>query len=1197
MGLLTSSRFGYCADVVVNPSQTFQTIEGWGSSGFAVSYPGYSYQLLGPTITDLFNVEIVDTLTYDLGLTGTRIYDIGTRTDGQGTDLNGNCEVVDYAKFEPGPYADADAKNMARFRDDALAEGYQSLFYTSVSYSSIATSGKPWVLNDPGERAQQIWASALYWNQHYGLNISYAVVANEPGNPYSANIVRDDINALAPRLASHALATRIQFPEAENPGLGWVDFIAPLQNDPNIWPKVARLSYHLYGPSDPYRSYYRDFGKSKNIRTAQTEHDPATFDDLYSDLTLGGVSYWEASDSPSNTLQLDSGQTTFTPSVLYYPTRQVTHYVRPGAVRIGSFSNDPSINTLAFTANGAVTTILWNENPSAQTINVSGLTPGVYGLAQCKFNGSPYQELGTRTVGQTGMLTLVNIPGSSLSTLYPYVGPNHPPTITTWNANPGRVVSPQTSARLSVTATDTELDPLMFNWSVASQPAGGAATLATPNAATTVANGLTVPGTYVFNINVQDGVNTSSKQLYLLVGPNPPPILGEVGFRIAAPYYNELDWPSTPLHGHMALPLNSLILQANYADLMNAPVSGTWTLVSQPAGADASVSVSSNIFTSYRATVTNMNVVGDYTFKIVIGDTTHPNSTTAQVICTVQSADTPPVINSISAVPANLTLPVSTTQLSASISDSNGALLRQWWVVKSAPVGANPVFASQGAITTAVSNLLIPGAYIFTLRAFDDVSMTTQDQTVTVNPASGAPVITSAAKASVIAGTPFTYSVTATNSPSSFCAHGLPSDLSLNNGTIAGTPTEIGLWNILLGATNDNGTGNGNLALTVNFPAPVISSQLVADGLVNTAFTYSIAASNCPATYNAVGLPPGLAINGQTGVISGTPTTPGISNVTISATNGSGADNKTLTVAIYANPPAAPNITSMPTATGTVGTAFNYTITASNTPTRYFAIGLPSGLSFDTSSPNITGIPLVAGTFNVTIEASNIGATGSATLVLTIGSGTAAPTITTQPANQSVILGQTATFSVTASGTAPLSYRWQIKPSGSLNFSDIVGATSSSYVTPAAAVGDDGTLFRVIVTNSAGSVTSNNATLAVTVASVAPTITTQPTNQFVTVGQTATFSVTASGTAPLLYQWQNKPTGSSNFTDIPGAMLFSYTTPVTVLGRQQHIFSSRGDKLGRISDVGQCWSHRIRLQIDRASVSGKPDCWARSKNH
>ena len=69
-------------------------------------------------------------------------------------------------------------------------------------------------------------------------------------------------------------------------------------------------------------------------------------------------------------------------------------------------------------------------------------------------------------------------------------------------------------------------------------------------------------------------------------------------------------------------------------------------------------------------------------------------------------------------------------------------------------------------------------------------------------------------------------------------------------------------------------------------------------------------------------------------------------------------------------------------------------------------------------------------------------------------------------------------------------------------------------------VADSGSTFKVAVTNHGGDSTSSAATLTVNPAAVAPTITTQPANQTVTAGQTATFAVVAAGTAPLSYQWQ-----------------------------------------------------------------------------
>src|SRR6266849_910738 len=77
-----------------------------------------------------------------------------------------------------------------------------------------------------------------------------------------------------------------------------------------------------------------------------------------------------------------------------------------------------------------------------------------------------------------------------------------------------------------------------------------------------------------------------------------------------------------------------------------------------------------------------------------------------------------------------------------------------------------------------------------------------------------------------------------------------------------------------------------------------------------------------------------------------------------------------------------------------------------------------------------------------------------------------APSITTQPTSQTIVVGQTEKFSVADAGTAPLSYQWQ------KNGASIAGASSSSYTTPVTTTGDSGATFAVVAANMAGTVTS-----------------------------------------------------------------------------------------------------------------------------
>ena len=91
-----------------------------------------------------------------------------------------------------------------------------------------------------------------------------------------------------------------------------------------------------------------------------------------------------------------------------------------------------------------------------------------------------------------------------------------------------------------------------------------------------------------------------------------------------------------------------------------------------------------------------------------------------------------------------------------------------------------------------------------------------------------------------------------------------------------------------------------------------------------------------------------------------------------------------------------------------------------------------------------------------------------------------APSIKTGPVSQTVSTGQTATFSVVAAGTAPLTYQW-LK-----NGSSISGATTASYTTPAVTSVENGSTFKVEINNSQGHLTSAAATLIV---SSHPTVT------------------------------------------------------------------------------------------------------------
>jgi probable HAF family extracellular repeat protein len=135
------------------------------------------------------------------------------------------------------------------------------------------------------------------------------------------------------------------------------------------------------------------------------------------------------------------------------------------------------------------------------------------------------------------------------------------------------------------------------------------------------------------------------------------------------------------------------------------------------------------------------------------------------------------------------------------------------------------------------------------------------------------------------------------------------------------------------------------------------------------------------------------------------------------------------------------------------------------------------------------------------------------------------PTISRNPEPQSVVDGSTATFFVVANGIPLPTFQWQRSTDGGATWVALsddgthsgVGTPLLSVATTAPAL--DGYQFRAIATNTAGAATSASASLRVTATTVAPTITTQPSNVVAAITDDATLGVVASGTTPLSYQW------------------------------------------------------------------------------
>jgi hypothetical protein len=221
-------------------------------------------------------------------------------------------------------------------------------------------------------------------------------------------------------------------------------------------------------------------------------------------------------------------------------------------------------------------------------------------------------------------------------------------------------------------------------------------------------------------------------------------------------------------------------------------------------------------------------------------------------------------------------------------------------------------------------------------------------------------------------------------------------------------------------------------------------------------------------------------------------------------------------------------------ATGTAPLSYQWQVNGTN-----LMNGHANGATISGTTNNVLTISNVQtnnSSTNYTVVVTNFaGSVTSSVAALTVQ---AAPLITMQPTptNQSIAVGSNATFTVTAVGTVPLHYQWQKDGANLTNAAGhISGATTNVLTINNAQTTDSSTNYTVIVTNIAGSVTSSVATLTVT--NVPPAITVQPTNQAVVVGTSVTLAVTATGTAPLRYQWQVNGTNLVNSSgQISGAI-------------------------------------------------------------
>lgn len=434
------------------------------------------------------------------------------------------------------------------------------------------------------------------------------------------------------------------------------------------------------------------------------------------------------------------------------------------------------------------------------------------------------------------------------------------------------------------------------------------------------------------------------------------------------------------------------------------------------------------------------------------------------------------------------------------------------------------------------------GSATVTITATDAAgNVSTETFIITTNPApdTTAPVISTIADQAVNVGAAISPVTMTVNDPTATIAvTGLPAGVTYDPATktISGAPTAPGTSVVRVTATDPAGNASSQtFAITArDVTAPVVTpigNQTVTVGNPITPVTVQTDDPN--ATISVSGLPAGVTYDPATKTISGAPTAPGASTVTITATDAAG-NASTTTFTITSNAPAdttAPTLTPVANQTVQVGTPLSPVTLQSNDPTATFTVtGLPAGVTYDPATKTISGAPSTVGSFTVTVTASDP-AGNSSTESFVIGStatpDTTGPTVT-PIANQTVPAG-TAIAPVTVQTNDPTATITVSGLPAGVTYNPATNQISGTPTSPGTST------VTVTATDPAGNVTSE--TFVIT--AQPPADTTAP-----TITPIANQSTTAGQAMPSVTVQTNDPTASIAVSGLPAGVSFNPATGV-----------------------------------------------------